>query len=295
MSADWRIDRDVVTETMTRKLNQDRGSRKSENMVGRHHVASMAYEDVLNGQSHSYARRRRGSSLANLDVNTSRQEPRVGSTASTLAATAEKSSVDVDGNRGFRARLILSQARKTIENHKPTWSVSPRGGRQIQPFIMDVILELKAQYAGYSTEDVFVTFEAMRRNEDSRPVFEYLAHDFSAGAESVDAYWEGQARVWWGWKTPGDGCVGNDVDNGVGNVGGSTFPVGFSLDPVPDDGVDITPNYNIPPAATSSYSAQGPFSSTLPVGRAHFPDSIERSTASWCPVLNCDYVARYHK
>jgi hypothetical protein len=144
---------------------------------------------------------------------------------------------------------------------------------------MDIVLELMAQYAGYTTEDMYVTFEAMRRKEDVRPVFEYLAHDFSTGAESVDAYWDSQARVWEDWKTPADECV-----DGVGDTcgSGSTFPARHSPEVAPV-------NVGVPENVRAT-----PPSSSLCLGRASFPDSIERSTASWCPVLNCDYVPDYH-
>lgn len=272
ISADSRTDRDVVTDTASSALNQDRGSGKTDSATRGQRGTSTATENILNDMSRSprtrpSTRRHHGGKVPNLDIIATRQEPRIeSSTASTLAATAERPSLN--RNRGFRARLMLSQARKTIENHKPDWSASgTKRIRQRRPFIMDVVLELKAQYAGYTTEDVYVTFEAMRRNEDSRPVFEYLAHDFSAGAESVDAYWNDQAKFWHEWKTPDD--------DRIGCVGGSTFPVGSSCDPEADKSSMGTPP-----------------SSLLSVGRAHFPDSSERSTASWCPVLNCDYVAR---
>lgn len=90
---------------------------------------------------------------------------------------------------------------------------------------MDVVLELKAQYAGYTTGDLYVTFERMRRNGGSRPVFEHLAHDFSVGLESVNTYWDGQARMWREWKTPTDECVNC--------VSGSTFLAGFTRGPDP--------------------------------------------------------------
>jgi hypothetical protein len=137
---------------------------------------------------------------------------------------------------------------------------------------MDIVLELKAQYAGYTTQDMYITFEAKRRNEAALPVFENLSHDFSAGAENVDAYWDTQARVWQGWKTPADAWVDSDS--------GSTFPDESS--PESDPAVGVSQDTSATPPSTS-----------FPLERGHFPDSIERSTASWCPVLNCDYVAGY--
>ncbi|KXN92297.1 NADH-ubiquinone oxidoreductase 23 kDa subunit, mitochondrial [Leucoagaricus sp. SymC.cos] len=278
--ADSRMDRDVVTGAASSILNQDRGSVKTHTATREQRGTSTPLESSLDDQSRLPRTRQLhvydNPNFLDLDTVASRHESRVGaSTALRSGATAEKTSVKT--SRGFRARLVLSQARKAIENYKPVWPDSTNYGklshRQRTPFIMDIVLELKAQYAGYTTEDMYVMFEAMRRKEDACPVFEYLAHDFSAGAGNVDAYWDGQASVWRRWKTPTDDYA----------VGGSTFPTGLSPQANPVSGV-----FRIPSAPPSSSS------SSLSVGRAHFPDSIERSTASWCPVLNCDYVAGYY-
>jgi len=141
---------------------------------------------------------------------------------------------------------------------------------------MDIVLELKAQYAGYTTDDLYITLEAMRRREDARPVFKHLVHDFSAGAASVDAYWDNQAKVWQDWKIPAD----EGVDSG--GTGGLTF----SPESEPERVVGIYQRL-------LGIEDRLP-SSSLSIGRTNFPDSIERSTASWCPVLKCNSATNVH-
>jgi len=144
---------------------------------------------------------------------------------------------------------------------------------------MDIILELKAQYAGYTTEDLYIALEAMRRREDVRPLFEHLVHDFSTGVESVNAYWDNQAKVWQDWKIP----VDEDVDSD--SMRGLTFPPGPGSEGVLGAGE----------MCQRLLGTEGMLqSNSLSDGRASFPDSIERSTASWCPVLKCDSAANFH-
>jgi len=145
---------------------------------------------------------------------------------------------------------------------------------------MDIVLELKAQYAGYTTEDLYITLEAMRRREDVRPVFEHLVHDFSTGVESVNAYWDNQAKIWQDWKIP----VDEEIDGG--SVRGLAFPPG----PGPE-GVLGTAEMCQRLLGTEAILPPDSLSN----GRASFPDSIERSTASWCPVLKCNSAADFHR
>lgn len=287
--ADSYMDCDVVTETASVIPTQERGSVKTLNATQRRQrgTSMMTSKSSFNRQSRSPRTRRlhlcNTPNSTDLDIVASRQESRGALTASNseaaVVATTEISSVN--DSRGFRARLMLSQARKTIENHKPAWSdTDRRRGYPRTPFVMDIVLELKSQYAGYTTEDMYVTFEAMRRTEDARPVFEHLAHDFSAGVESVDAYWHDQAKIWQDWRAPADECIDS---HGVAR--GSPFPAGHSLVVAPGS-VGV---YQRPFCATVGT----PPSNSLSSGRTSYPDSIERSTASWCPVLECDYVASY--
>lgn len=281
---DLRMDRDVVTDTMSRALNPDQGSVERHNATRKQHGTSPVTPECSSSKLPRSPRTRRLHAsntpdlTPNLDTVASLQEARGVSTASTSPSEAAiAGNASVNTSRGFRARLMFSQARKTIQNHDLVWSDTARKrSRQRTPFIMDIVLELKAQYAGYTTEDMYVIFEAMRRKEDARPVFEYLAHDFSAGAGSVDAYWDSHARIWRDWKTPADECVDGVV------TCGSTFPAGHSPEPAPVT-VGVPQNLRATPP-----------SSSLCLGHTSFPDSIERSTAFWCPVLNCDSVAGYH-
>ena len=213
-----------------------------------------------------------------LDVIESRQESDGDSTTSNSEVPSIVSgAASVDTSRGFRARLMLSEARKTIQNCKLGQSdSSPKRNHPRTPLVMDIVLELKAQYAGYTTDDLYITLEAMRRREDARPVFKHLVHDFSAGAESVDAYWDNQAKVWQDWKIPAD----EGVDSG--GMGGLTF----SPESEPERVVGIYQRL-------LGIEDRLP-SSSLSIGRTNFPDSIERSTASWCPVLRCNSATNVH-
>lgn len=239
-----------------------------------------------NGHSHFPKTRRYHASHTlgspKLDAIESRQDSDGASTTSNSKVPSRAlGNASAESNRGFRARLMLSEARKTIQNCKTDQSDSgPKRNRSRTPFVMDIVLELKAQYAGYTTEDLYVTLEAMRRREDVRPVFEHLVHDFSTGAESVSAYWDNQAKVWQDWKIP----VDEDIDSG--SVRGLAFPPGPGSEGIlgaaemcqrllGTEGI-------LPPDSLSN-------------GRASFPDSIERSTASWCPVLRCDSATDFHR
>ncbi|KAJ3561572.1 hypothetical protein NP233_g10114 [Leucocoprinus birnbaumii] len=294
MPADSCLGCDVVTDTASRTPIQERGSVKAFNTSSKRQrgTSITTLESSFDRQSR-YPRTRLLHaydlpSSPNLDIIAGRQESHArNSTAPSSEGEEEIAAsttgiASVNASRGFRARLMLSHARKTIENHKPAWSDTERKrGRPRRPFVMDIILELKAQYAGYTTEDMYVTFEAMRRTEDARPVFEHLAHDFSAGMESVDAYWDSQARVWQDWKSPSDDCVNNHAVV----VRGSPPSTGPTFGAVP-----VISDIRHRPFGTVGT----PLSNSLSIGRACYPDSIERSTASWCPVLECDYVAGYH-
>ena len=217
-----------------------------------------------------------------LDVTESRQDSDgVSTTSNSKLPSRALGIASAESNRGFRARLMLSEARKTIQNCKIDQSDSGlKRNRSRTLFVMDIVLELKAQYAGYTTEDLYITLEAMRRREDVRPVFEHLVHDFSTGAESVNAYWDNQAKIWQDWKIP----VDEDIDSG--SVRGLTFPPGPGSEGV----LGVTEMCQrflgtegiLPPGSLSN-------------GRASFPDSIERSTASWCPVLRCDSATNFHR
>lgn len=116
-SADSRRGRDVVTDTTSRILNQDRGSGKTANITRRHRGTSTATEDFLNEVSRSpNTRRGRGSQVAELDVIANSQESPAVATA--LASVAAAEMTLANASRGFRTQLMLSQARKTIAKYK---------------------------------------------------------------------------------------------------------------------------------------------------------------------------------